>query len=1384
MAGTSFRPVAGLPWPAAMSFLDFADMFPGLERCIIEEAMAIGGDPAAIFDRLNDIQELAAAQVAEAVDDSPEAASEAGDAQAEERVEHLQDQACSALESASPEQQVAQQESPSARLRGEFSEVEDEVIEFLLSSCENNEEAARKALMKQRGRVSGPRSQSTSPNKPTRAAELLREFGVFGVDQSVVSFVLADCGNDPDQARKALSQMLPTGHDAQTPHDQPHSEGSPAADRRTEKQECEGSKELRWEQEQEQLTLQELEDSQKQGQNQEGSFASMTPGRDGSRQGMTALHVTQHQTHGLEQSSAREAMSCSSGDRSLTSSGDEAHSTVQQFIRDEAEAERRFEAEYPEVDGDVLRSVFAQCGNDTTRAHDALSAMGIARGREQRMCEPYTFGQNVEAASTSSVEVSMREAQFSKRAGCAQEEWDTTKDRESENVLPLDTFVETRTEDAIGRDGVHGRKRNQARGARVQHSWGAQPAPSPAQAARALACETQLSAGGQTLEHGDRVADGTFGGINGLTLLRQNFRSLPSKVVKKIWADSGGEYVKAVAVLSELCEGTDKQEALCQLEQQFTSLPTDVVKSVWNENKGNQAAAMQALRALCNEEVPEQLEAQFPSLPPDIIKSVWTEHKGDETAVLEALSSLCRVGSEGERDMRIWRKSSADGALSEADGKREILSEEPEAAKAVLTAVFLTTDSVELLAGKIPFARETGDLQLRLVVSNAVTNIDAFLCPFGDIVYIQVLAWGERNGSSFARVSCSGLNIQHGHILLGSLAEVKEPAKLASEVEFSEIPRFWITGKVGVLLSTSEIVYEWPPKDWSVPWWPTSLSVDVERERQRETDAITFTHQLQRFDSLLAELDTQIKEEEIEAMEALRLRRLSNESFGMQASPSDEEVNVQASRASGMSTPRQPPHPGPSLPPPAPQSSDTLVPTGHFLHQTGRLVLESKERTAEEQIEQYMPWLALEKSSDDLRSPHDHAAAATGPALDESPLAREGDDLMQAGTRSSDDRYVLKQEDLSKAAADVVGVDSHFLFEMFPDVDHSKIHQQLIACGDDVQKVADLLLQSQTEAANQLNSSITSLVNDEDWLQYDLGFRLEDEAKRLEQITVDHQIAADTQLALEMQDEEDDRAAPATCSQSSRFWAEMVDGRGGQPVGARRTQKQQRSLPIPASKWQDPTLQGGSLSDHLQLREFHQLCREFAPAAGQSTVEDVWEGCKRDASVARESLRLMTGEDGAQDVASNAHHFASRTYKYRDQGFPEVPEEWDENAEIKAAAWEKSVGRTEFGGRKKAGEEWRKVERNGRGQVRWNAGDDALEDQIMAELGGSNIAGQDLLDDLRYKELQWRQEVRMAASCKAAGNTFEAQRHKDKALHLSKLMELLTKVARRRNLQV
>ena len=46
--------------------------------------------------------------------------------------------------------------------------------------------------------------------------------------------------------------------------------------------------------------------------------------------------------------------------------------------------------------------------------------------------------------------------------------------------------------------------------------------------------------------------------------------------------------------------------------------------------------------------------------------------------------------------------------------------------------------------------------------------------------------------------------------------------------------------------------------------------------------------------------------------------------------------------------------------------------------------------------------------------------------------------------------------------------------------------------------------------------------------------------------------------------------------------------------------------------------------------------------------------------------------------------------------------------------------------------------------------EDALEERIMAELGGAGIAGQDVLEMVRVKEVLWRQEVRMAASCFAA----------------------------------
>jgi hypothetical protein len=164
-----------------------------------------------------------------------------------------------------------------------------------------------------------------------------------------------------------------------------------------------------------------------------------------------------------------------------------------------------------------------------------------------------------------------------------------------------------------------------------------------------------------------------------------------------------------------------------------------------------------------------------------VVKSVWKEKLGDEAAVIEALSGLCAVRGEGEQDMKIWRKcppspaalhhphwgkhggfgdeafvpGGGGGGEDGAGAARDHGEEEEEAAQAVLTAVFLTPESVERLAEKIPFARETSDLQLRLVVNAEPNNIESFLCPFGDVVYIQVSAWGERNGSSFAHVTCS-----------------------------------------------------------------------------------------------------------------------------------------------------------------------------------------------------------------------------------------------------------------------------------------------------------------------------------------------------------------------------------------------------------------------------------------------------------------------------------------------------------------------------------------------------------------------------------------------------------------------------------------------------
>jgi hypothetical protein len=202
---------------------------------------------------------------------------------------------------------------------------------------------------------------------------------------------------------------------------------------------------------------------------------------------------------------------------------------------------------------------------------------------------------------------------------------------------------------------------------------------------------------------------------------------LPSKVVKTVWMELGGDWEQAVARLSGLCVGLEQVE------------------------EGRKMVS--------------QLQAQFPSLPVDVIESVWTDRAGDAAAVIETLSDICRASGEGNLDMRIWRETVTGGGSEDRGGGLESAAGvgggvtlsgggEGELAEAVLIAVFLTDDSVQALAQEIPFARETGDLELRMVVHPKAKNIDSFLCPFGDVVYIEVKAWGESGGASFANVAC------------------------------------------------------------------------------------------------------------------------------------------------------------------------------------------------------------------------------------------------------------------------------------------------------------------------------------------------------------------------------------------------------------------------------------------------------------------------------------------------------------------------------------------------------------------------------------------------------------------------------------------------------
>jgi hypothetical protein len=579
---------------------------------------------------------------------------------------------------------------------------------------------------------------------------------------------------------------------------------------------------------------------------------------------------------------------------------------------------------------------------------------------------------------------------------------------------------------------------------------------------------------------------------------------------------------------------------------------------------------------------------------------------------------------------------------------------------------------------------------------------DAFLCPFGDLVYIQVCAWGEREGSSFAKVSCSGLNIQSSYVLLGSLAEVKEPAKLAAQVQYTQLPPFWISGRVGVLLTTSEVVYEWPPRGWRVPWWPSSLSMDTE-----QTDAEALASQKLRVDELLGELDTRIEQEEREAREALQ--KLASPKLPPNMHKSSFRHGERDQEACSRD-----------------DTKDDMVADG--AEESSHSDMHRRQKTvAEQQIETLMPWLALRASDtlDEARAGDDRAHDVNGREEQEAKQEQVHEDAKGSSDEGEKDA-------ISAIRRDSWGIDTMFLLEMFPDVDPSKIYEELVECGDDMQKVADLLLLSQSERSNSLHFSIENMCENEDVLHYDYGFHLEDEELRQEQINVDHQIARDYQLAFEMYDAEDAGNAPPD-TEGNRHWAGKVEGQEAKFVGARQKQRQQHLMPIPANEWQ-PGPQGGSLSERLQLRQLDDLCREFS-AVGVATVQDVWEGCQHNFELARQSLRFMTS-DGKAEAAAFEKEDYSRGYRYRYQGFPEVEEDFEQGD---------VVAKGSSGVRKTRKNEWQVVAKDQR--MVWER-DDALEEKILAELGVSGSVGQDLLDMLRYREKQHHTEVGLFIFCK------------------------------------
>jgi len=368
---------------------------------------------------------------------------------------------------------------------------------------------------------------------------------------------------------------------------------------------------------------------------------------------------------------------------------------------------------------------------------------------------------------------------------------------------------------------------------------------------------------------------------------------------------------------------------------------------------------------------------------------------------------------------------------------------------------------------------------------------------------------------------------------------------------------------------------------------------------------------------------------------------------------------------------------------------------------------------AEAEIEALLPWLAIASHNPDATAPsvdETRTAIAPAPATQVVEQPEQWGQEMEPATAEKGARAPRR---------DSWGSEILFLFEMFPDVDPSKVQEQLAACGDDLQQVANVLLLSQVDRTESTNRGE---FDDNDLLQYDVGFQLEDEAQRQEQMVIDQQIARDCQLAFDL-DREEDAAAASARAQPSRYWAEKVDGLGGASMGARQRRQlksgqpieidfrrgshQQHNAPIRSSQWQQDAAfrpggggggGGGSssnISERIVLRQLDDLYREFC-TAGEATVEDVWEQCGRCYHTAREHLRLMTQEADEVEPHGTANAAAHRyEYRYRDEGFAEDGEAYEDGGDHDEGGWDgvPSRGSSVRGAarRKRLKDEWKTV---------------------------------------------------------------------------------------------